>query len=80
MATRESTKKELVTCLELYQTNNGGISMASKQCRCGSTEHEAVTSRGLAGMTTITMCPLELEAAREAMEKPVRMYSGSKIL
>ena len=33
-------------------SNNGGISMASKQCRCGSTEHEAVTSRGLAGMTT----------------------------
>ena len=50
--------------------------MASKQCRCGSTEHEAVTSRGLAGMTTITMCPLEIEAAREAMEKPVRMYSA----
>lgn len=47
----------------------------SKKCKCGSTEHEAVTSRGLAGMTTITSCPLEIEEAHQAMEEPVRMYS-----
>ena len=48
----------------------------SEPCKCGSTEHEAVTSKGLAGMTTITSCPLEIEAMRKAMEKPVRMYSA----
>ena len=39
----------------------------SKQCKCGSTEHEAVTSKGLAGMTTVTSCPLEIEKAHEKM-------------
>lgn len=39
----------------------------SEQCKCGSTEHEAVTSKGLAGMTTVTSCPLEIEKAHEKM-------------
>lgn len=39
----------------------------SKPCKCGSTEHEAITSKGLAGMTTVTSCPLEIEKAHEKM-------------
>jgi|9_EtaG_2_1085328.scaffolds.fasta_scaffold07974_2 hypothetical protein len=49
--------------------------MASKPCKCGSTEHESVVSRGLAGMTTITSCPVEVAEAHRAMQEPVRMYS-----
>ncbi len=39
----------------------------TEPCKCGSTEHEAVTSRGLAGMTTVTSCPVEIEEAHERM-------------
>tara|TARA_R100000406_G_scaffold23452_2_gene14894 strand:+ start:4528 stop:4734 length:207 start_codon:yes stop_codon:yes gene_type:complete len=39
------------------------------RCKCGSTEHESVMSRGLAGMTVITSCPLEIEAAHKAFMK-----------
>jgi hypothetical protein len=39
----------------------------TEPCKCGSTEHEAITSKGLAGMTTITSCPLEIEEAHERM-------------
>lgn len=49
----------------------------SRPCKCGSTEHESVMSRGLSGMTVITSCPLEIEAAHKAMEDtPFRMYSA----
>tara|TARA_B100000963_G_C22337866_1_gene541587 strand:- start:35 stop:403 length:369 start_codon:yes stop_codon:yes gene_type:complete len=47
----------------------------TEPCKCGSTEHEAVTSKGLGGMTTITSCPLEIAKVHEAIKKPVRMYS-----
>ena len=50
--------------------------MTIEPCKCGSTEHEAVTSRGLSGMTTVTSCPLEVEAVHKAMQQPVRMYSA----
>ena len=45
----------------------------SKPCKCGSTEHESVTSRGLAGMTTITSCPVEVAEAHQAMQEPTTM-------
>ena len=35
--------------------------------KCGSVECEPVMSRGLSGMTTITSCPLEIEAAHKAI-------------
>ena len=41
------------------------------RCKCGSTEHESVMSRGLAGMTVITSCPLEIEAAHKAFMKEI---------
>tara|TARA_R100001510_G_C7620538_1_gene181527 strand:+ start:503 stop:649 length:147 start_codon:yes stop_codon:yes gene_type:complete len=41
----------------------------TKPCKCGSTEHESVMSRGLAGMTVVTSCPLEIKAMHEAFMK-----------
>ena len=35
-------------------------------CKCGSTEHESETMRGLSGMTVISYCPVE--AANKATQ------------